>query len=422
MAFKTDYFIQFEDSFMKTNKLCAVLIFRISFLLAICIFSGSISAEWIQVTGRASLDHGRYDLAREQAMKDALRQAVYQYGVDVDSYQTVQNGVVQKDTLNLTSRAQVNQSVIHSEKQENGFLLLTLNVDMSSRPLCEATQSSQYKKKVAVLGFSVQVPAQASMGGLKNIDRGLSSQLSQRLREQDALVVYEQSQVALHADLRNAPSHYTGQLTLSNAADYAKQAGVQFVVSGVIRDMSLEDSDAFTTNYWTKLKRLVGKTNQNRQFVVDVFVHDGFSGEIVWQKQSSTHGKWQADLTEQVGFESPEFWDEEYGQQIALVLKNMASDVIEQVQCQPFMTRISRVEGKTLHFSSGASSGIRPGDTLVLYRTSNFYDSDRLSGVELENVKIALTVSQVHPNFASGTISVEPGRLNIQEDDLLIAW
>jgi hypothetical protein len=407
---------------MKANKLYAVLIFRITFLCAFSVFSGLVSAEWVKVTGKASLEHGRYDLAREQAMKDALRQAVYQYGVDVESFQSVQNGIVEEDTLNLTSRAQVHQSVIHSEKEENGFLLLTLNVDISSRPLCEKTQSSQYKKKVAILGFSLQVPAQVNMGGLENIERGLSSQLSQRLKEQDALVVYEQSQVALHADLRNAPSHYTEQLTLSNAADFAKQAGVQFVVSGVIRDLSIEDSEAFSTNYWTKLKRLAGKTNQNRQFVVDLFVHDGFSGEIVWQKQFSTRGKWQADLTEHVGFESAAFWDEEYGQQIALVLKSMAANVTEQVTCQPFMTRISRVDGKTLHFSSGASSGIRPGDTLALYRTSNFYDSDRLTGVELESVKTALTVSQVHPNFSSGTISVEPGRLNIQEDDLLIAW
>ena len=98
----------------------------------------------------------------------------------------------------------------------------------------------------------------------------------------------------------------------------------------------------------------------------------------------------------------------------------MATNVTEQVRCQPFMTRITRIEGKILHFSSGASSGIRPGDTLALYRTFNFYDSERLTGVELDSVKTALTVSQVHPNFSSGTISVDPGRLNIQEDDLLI--
>lgn len=397
----------------------------ISFLIALIILelvSFTASAEWVQVTGKASLKHGRYELAREQAMKDALRQAVYQYGVNVSSQQSMENGQLKEDTLNLTSRAQVNQSVIHSETEENGYLLLTLNVDVSHPPLCEASQASRYKKKVAVLGFSLQIPAQANIGGLSNIERGLASQLSQSLKERGELVVYEQSQVAIHADLRNAPTHYTEQLTLTHAANYAKQAGVQFVVSGVIRDLSLEDPDAFATDYWTKLKRLAKKTNQNRRFTVDLFVHDGFSGAIVWQKQFSVSGKWQKDLSDKIAFESSEFLSEDYGQEVSKLINGMSHHVSEQVHCQPFMTRISRIEGQTLHFSSGASSGIRPGDTLALYRTFNFYDSDRLTGVELDNVKTALTVSQVHPNFASGTISVDPGRLNIQEDDLLIAW
>lgn len=390
------------------------------FLLASVSFS--VSAEWIQVTGKASLSHGRYDLAREQAMQDALRQAVYQYGVNVDSQQLIENGQLKEDTLNLSSRAQVNKSVIHSEAEEDGYLLLTLNVDVSNPPLCGDSQASHYKKTVAVLGFSLQVPAQANMGGLTNIERGLASQLSQSLKDRNDLVVYEQSQVALHADLRNAPSHYTEQLTLTHAANYAKQAGVQFVVSGVIRDLSLEDPNAFATDYWTKLKRLAKKTNQNRRFIVDLFVHDGFSGAIVWQKQFTTLGAWQKDLSDKIAFESPEFLSEEYGQEVFKLINGMARHVGEQLHCQPFMTRISRIQEQTLHFSSGASSGIRPGDTFALYRTFNFYDSDRLSGVDLENVKAALTVSQVHPNFSSGTISVDPGRLNIQEDDLLIAW
>ena len=95
----------------------------IRYILLILFMSISclVSAEWIQVTGKASLSHGRYDLAREQAMKDALRQAVYQYGMNVDSQQTLENGQLKKDTLNLASRAQVKQSVIHAEKEEDGY-------------------------------------------------------------------------------------------------------------------------------------------------------------------------------------------------------------------------------------------------------------------------------------------------------------
>jgi hypothetical protein len=86
------------------------------------------------------------------------------------------------------------------------------------------------------------------------------------------------------------------------------------------------------------------------------------------------------------------------------------------------MTRVSRVDGKTLHFMSGANSGIRPGDRFSLYRAEYLQHATQDSSIELFNVKTALTVTQVHPDFGSGSIAVDPGRLNIQQDDVLIAW
>lgn len=400
--------------------------FVIEWFLLVILFNlisfSSAQAEWLQVTGKASLAHGRYELAREQAMEDALRQAVYQYGVSIESQQSIQNGQFKDENFQISSRGQIKQSVIQSESEADGFLLLTVNVDVVDLPLCEDSQGSLYKKEVAVLGFALQSPDQANIGGLQSIDRGFASMLAQQLQKTEAVVVFEQSQVGMHKDLRNAPSHYTEQLTLTHVVDYAKQAGVQFVVSGVIRDLGFEDPESFSNDYWTKLKRLAKKSNLNRRFVVDVFVHDGFSGSIVWQKQFEVTGLWQADLTEKVGFETPAFLQTDYGQKVVKLTQTLTRNILEQVHCQPFMVRITRVEGKTLHFASGASSAIRPGDTFGVYRTANFYDSDRLMGVELENVKVALTVTQVHPDFASGTISVDPGRLNIQTDDVLVAW
>ncbi len=99
-----------------------------------------------------------------------------------------------------------------------------------------------------------------------------------------------------------------------------------------------------------------------------------------------------------------------------------AEDLDDMLRCQPFMTRITRVKGRTLQFDSGANSGVRPGDKLALYRTLRLYEADLIQATELTNVKAALTVSQVHPGFSTGKIMVDAGRLNIQQDDLLIAW
>jgi len=392
------------------------LLFILSFV------SQSSWAQWIQVTGKASLANGRYEVARQQAKEDALQKAVLQFGVHVKSHQRMENGILKEDKVSLSSEARVNKASVDDEFVSKGVLNLIMNVDVVEVPSCPTSQASSYKKKVAILGFSIQTPKQSSLGKIQNIERGLSGSLNQSLRHYDNLVVYESSQIALQHDTENAPSGFTAQKTLSNAAEFAKEMGAQFVVSGVVRDMSVEDESSFSNSYWTTLKRFSHSANLNRKFSLEVFVHDGFSGAIVWQKNFSITAPWHTDLQEKIGFGSAEFLSDDYGKAVSKLVGDVAGLISEQLRCQPFITRISRVVGKTLHFSSGASSGVRPGDKFALYRTSNFYDSNMLKGMELTNVKAALTVSQVHPGFASGKISIDPGRLNIQEDDVLIAW
>ncbi|MFT6122900.1 MAG: hypothetical protein ACJAWS_000414 [Oleiphilaceae bacterium] len=389
-------------------------------VLVLVLFSQYACAEWIQVIGKASYKKGAYEQARERARDDALQQAIMQVGSHVKSEQKVVNGILKHDKISVTSQARVNKSVILDEYVLKGVLHLSMNVDVDEIPTCSGSQASTYKKKVVVLGFSVQSPDQTRVGAIHGVNRGLSSVLNQALHERGDLVVFQSSQHSLYEDLVNAPSSYTEQQTLTKAAAFAKQTGAQFVISGVIRDLGFEDESALGTSYWAKLKRF--QANTNRRFSVDVFVHDGFSGSIIWQKNFALSAEWTTDTDKKIGFGSAEFWQDDYGVAVGGLVNQMAAMVDDQLRCQPFMTRISRIEGKTIHFLSGASSGVRPGDKLALYRTFNFYDADLLKGVELTNVKTTLTVSQVHPGFASGSISVDPGRLNIQVDDLVVAW
>ncbi|MFT7372960.1 MAG: hypothetical protein ACI9T9_001654 [Oleiphilaceae bacterium] len=389
-------------------------------LLVLVLFSQLVCADWIQVTGKAPYKKGGYEQARENAREDALQQAIMQMGSHVKSEQKVVNGILKHDQISVSSQARVNKSLILDEYIWKGVLFLSMNVDVDEIPACTGSQASTYKKQVVVLGFSVQSPDQARLGAIHDVNRGLSSELNQALHERGSLVVFQSSQHSLYEDLINAPSSYTEQKTLTKAAAFAKQTGAQFVVSGVVRDLGFEDEAAFGTSFWSKLKRF--QANTKRRFSVDVFVHDGFSGAIIWQKNFALSAKWTTDPDKKIGFGSAEFWQDNYGAAVGSLVNEMATMVDEQLRCQPFMTRISRIEGKTIHFLSGASSGVRPGDKLALYRTFNFYDAGLLKGVELTNVKTTLTVSQVHPGFASGTILVDPGRLNIQIDDLVIAW
>lgn len=393
---------------------------KASVVLILVLFSQCVCADWVQVTGKASYQEGLYEQAREKAREDALQQAMMQIASHVKSEQRLVNGILKHDQISVSSQARVNKSLVLDEYIWKGVLHLSMKVDVDEVPTCSGSQASSYKKQVVVLGFAVQSPDQTRHGAIHNVNRALSSTLNQALHEGGGLVVFQSSQHALYEDLVNAPSRYTEQQTLTKAAAFAKQTGAQFVVSGVVRDLGFEDEAALATSYWARLTRF--QANTNRRFSVDVFVHDGFSGAIIWQKNFALSAKWTVDLNKKIGFGSAEFWQNDYGLAVEGLVNEMAVMIDDQLRCQPFMTRISRVEDKTIHFLSGASSGVRPGDKLSLYRTYNFYDADLLKGVELRNVKTALTVLQVHPGFSSGIISVDPGRLNIQIDDLLVAW
>lgn len=393
-------------------------------LTSILLISTSLKAEWVQVTGRANVVNGQYELARQQAREDALQQAAMRIGATIEGRQEMSNGALTKDDVAVTTRARAKSVVVVDESLSGSLLTMVINADMEKvEPYsCSSNKGNGYKKEIAVLGFSVQYPRQAILGALNDIDRKLPSYLKERLHERDNLVVHESSQYQLYDEPINAPTTETSQRTLTKVVQYAQQMGVQFIVSGIVRDLSVADETAFGNSVWSATKRFWRMADRNRRFVVDVFIHDGFSGSIVFQKSYRLTDVWNADSNESTGFASASFFKTPYGKGVAELLEGAAQEVNGAMRCQPFMARITRTDGKTVHFASGAAAGIRPGDQLAVYRTYRFYDADLLAGTELTNAKAALTVSQVHPSFSTGTISVDSGRLNIQPDDLLIAW
>ncbi len=390
--------------------------------LLVLLSTASAHADWVHVTGSAILEDGLYEQARQRAYEDALQQAVMQFGAEVKSRQKMRDGEWVEDTLSVSNKVSVSQSQLLDEYISQGRLYLKMNVEVEPLAACPDSAASRYRKNVAVLGFSLQTPSHAELGGLFDVERGIASYLAQSFRRWGGMVVHEQSQQRLFAEARNAPSVLNEQWQLTDAADIARQMGVQFVVSGVVRDLSLVEPTAFSSSMWSRVRRMASFADTRRRFVLDVFVHDGFSGSIIWQKQFSTSAEWTEDSAEAVRFDSARFAATPYGQSVHDKLQQVARLIDQQLRCQPFMTRISRVDGKTLHFSSGASSGIRPGDSFALYRAEYLTHADLRSNVELFNVKTALTVTQVHPDFGSGNIEIDPGRLNIQPDDVLIAW
>lgn len=401
--------------------------FRLSLKLMIAVFlAGSqvlpAQAEWVEVTGQALIVNGDKAAARKVARKDALELAAQQVNTSVSGRQRLVQGLLTEDRLDVRTRARARKVEVLDEKEFNQRLSLKIRADMVSLPVCPGDHENNYRKRVAVTGFALQRPEQAAYGRLENVQRDMAGLFNRILTEKGDQLMFESSQYGLYTELANAPTAETEIRTLTKAVELAKEMGSQFVLSGIVRDLGLVDDQTYNTSVWGRFKRAVNATDTRRRFAFEVFIHDGFSGALVFQQHYEVIDRWEFDLEEVVGFATPKFWNSDYGQSVQSLMDVVMDEVNDTLSCQPFMARITRIDGNTVNINMGSRTGLRPGDQLAVYRTYQYYDSNLLQGTELSNVKSVATVTQVHPTFTTAELKVDGARLNIQTDDLLVAW
>lgn len=378
---------------------------------------------FVEATGRAEIVYGDEHSARVRAMRDAIRNASMQVSSRVRSAQTVQDGRLTVDHLRVHSAAQVTQVEVLSERVHQGELELNIQARVSENHMCSNHVVNDFAKSAAVTGFPLVDPTQATIGHLGSVDRLMAAQLVNAMNTDSRLRALDASHLALYSSVSSAPTQMTARNTLTRAIDTAQDLGVQFVISGVIRDLGMEEVTREVRDDEGLLAHFgVGRTTNQRHLVLDVYVHDGYSGELVFQSRYAAKGLWDFRSNERVGFGTPAFFSSDFGEQTRHLIQRIVRDLQETVQCQPFMASIAQVSGQRLYIDMGAESGLRPGDDLSVYRTSTFFDRQQMAYQELTDTQLVARVVQVQPNFAIAELPIRAERLNLQPDDLVIAW
>ncbi|RBW48749.1 hypothetical protein DS878_11340 [Marinobacter sp. F3R11] len=382
----------------------------------------SAHAVILEGVGHASIYNDDLASARSEARKAAMRDLALQYEARVSTRDTMENGVLTESSVRLASSARAKNVKVIDEHRSGNLLRVTVRGDISAgQSSCDGGESGRLKKRVAVTGFPLLYPEQATIGRIDDAGEILPQQLQQGLREAGHLQVFSASRSRLFADLLNAPTVQQNNNRLTNVIQLAREMGVQFVVSGVIRDIGVADPAAWGSSVLDKMSRGMGTADMRRRFAVDVVVLDGFSGSPVYQQRFETAADWNASPGSSAGFGSEGFRKTHYGEAVAGVIGDMTRAVTEALACQPFMTRITRVDGQLVTLASGATAGLRPGDELHLYRSARYFDS--LGGTpELSDSQMKVTLDNVHPDFSNGTMPRVGGQVNIQRDDIAIIW
>ncbi|AXS83153.1 flagellar assembly protein T N-terminal domain-containing protein [Marinobacter sp. Arc7-DN-1] len=402
---------------------------RLSSLIVLCalalplVFATGAQAVVLEGVGHASIYNGDLETARAEARKAAIRDLSLQYEARVSTHDTMENGVITESRIRLASSARARNVRIIDEYQSGNLLRVVVRGDISESRVgqCSAGESSRLKKRVAVTGFPVLYPDQARVGRIDDAGEILPHQLQQRLMEQGGFQVFGATTSRVFTDLLNAPTVWQGNNQLTNVLQVAREMEVQFVVTGVIRDLGVADPSAWGTSVLDRMQRGIGAVDQQRRFAADLVVYDGFSGSPVYQQRFATSADWDAGPGSSVGFGSEGFRKTAYGRSVNGVIEEMATAVTEALACQPFITRIARVDGHLVTLGSGATAGLRPGDELKLYRSTAYLDSPGATP-ELNDSRLSVTLDRVQPQSSRGTMPQLGGMVNIQRDDIAILW
>lgn len=108
---------------------------------------------------------------------------------------------------------------------------------------------------------------------------------------------------------------------------------------------------------------------KSRAFNFNVQLRDGFTGQVLFERNYATLGKWDATQPATIGFGSPRFWTTDYGKKIQRTVAKASDELAAVVSCRPYIARVDMRPGRQqIIIHSGTNNGLRTGDALELYQ------------------------------------------------------
>lgn len=398
-------------------------------ILCFCLTSVTAFANTIEAFGEAIIYDDDLISAREEATRNAIQRASMHASVYVSSNQVVEDGLIEVDNLNLSSSGLLSNIEVIEESIRDNLIKVKIRALVSPQGSCPNGISNKYVKTIAVASFPLMNPGHASLGALNGIEQSFPSQIARKITQDRNVTALNASQILLFSNLQQAGTTQLDDGTLTSMISSLGELEVNYVVSGVIRDLTMADPSTYgNKNYFKDLynryyiKRYKPESRKYlRNFVADIYIHDGFSGQLIHQKTYNTVGLWNVEPHFRTGYDTAAFYELDYGQQVNALQDALIKDLSEFLRCEPFSVSISRTNDRTLWINAGERHGIKRGDKLTVYRRSTFFDPSMTPSTQLSNTKQTLVIDDVQMNFASGHINNTASSHNIRPGDLVIA-
>ncbi len=377
----------------------------------------------VTVEGQAAVSKSMPLLARKQALQDAIRQASMQSSVDIHSRTLVDQNNVALDTFSMRTAAAVSNTKVIKEWTTDNIYHVVAMVELSADSSC----TPHYRKRIIATAFPLVKHEQVTGYETQDLSSGIPRELNNLLIESGDFIGNNATNINLYprADLAPEIQERTAYRP-SKPMQMAASNGVQFVLSGVIRDLEVESTEYMSgAGPLAFAKSLAREVVARRGIGIDVYVHDGLTGALLFQQRyiDDVIGDVWIPATYTVG--SERFNATSTGSKIAKIIDLASADIRLALSCYPFATRIVEIKDDKVFIDAGAQEKLNVGDQLVVYSSGgNDLNLDGGIGFIGKDKQPAgvLTIRTITPRYAIGGLEVPARELGIKVGDWVKSW
>lgn len=387
------------------SKTTLARIFNIAVALVclLAFFIGQAHAAWYEATGQAVVVNGNKSAAKRAATQEALKQAMLFAGASVQSVAKLTNGLLENEEMTIRSTGEVEHLELVDEIFNGDVVTVRVRADIFPKgKICSAQHD---EKHFATTHFRIRNRAQLTQGNIPHFDKAFTQRFADAMQNQSENLKI--SYIAPHT--AKFDSRYTDQ----NIRTLAAQGNTQFVIIGVINDLSMGKKKG--TSLFSPWRNSVPR----RAFSMSLQVYDGINGGLLFNSTYQGEEEWTFDRFEDVDEFSSTFWLSRYGQAIDGVISEAIEDIKESTACQPITGRVIDVVDNRVSVSLGRDNGISEKDEMYLYQAKEVIDNRGRKYLQYSLYPGTFIVESAFSN-SSVVISDAGITANIQNNDFVV--
>jgi len=355
-----------------------------------------INSRAITVEGQAPINKGAKLLARKQAFRSAVRNV------------SIEAGSLYSSEAILGSTKVVDEWIA-----DNVYHLQVLAV-LSEGQVC----NSPYRKRIVATGFPGVVSGQISANETQDLYSGIPREMMNILMESGSFIGKNETHTILYSRPDMAPeiideSGYQDSIVIQMAQEY----GAQFVLSGVIRDFEVESTEYIRgAGLFSQAKAMMRDFVARRGLAIDVYVHDGLSGALLFQHRYTDTVVGDVWIPSGYTVGSERFKGTPSGHKISKLIQRASKDIGRLFSCYPFSSTVLKVENNKVYIAANAQDKLRPGDSLVVYAVK------RGAAMQANELIGVINIQDVQAGFSVGEMELTTDLRRIKSGDLVKSW